>query len=102
MGNKDAKGAKGAKGNVQVKLASKDVKFLQSHTGMSEGEINQIFSDFMANNPDGQLNQTEFISLYDKLRAEPYDRLDEISKYVFKAFDKGKSDLKNLYTFYLF
>ena len=95
MGNK---GAKGAKGKVQVKLASKDVKFLQSHTGMSEAEINQIFSDFIANNPDAQLNQTEFIALYDKLRAEPYDRLDEISKYVFKAFDKVESNLTNLYT----
>ena len=94
MGNKGAKGAKGVKG--PAKLASKDVKFLQAHTGMSEGEINQIFSDFMANNPDGQLNQTEFISLYDKLRAEPYESLDEISKYVFRAFDKGKCNLMSV------
>ena len=81
MGNKAAK--KGA-----PKIASKDMKFLHSHTGMSEAEINQIFSDFMANNPDGQLNQTEFVVLYDKLRAEPYQSLDEISKYVFNVFDK--------------
>ena len=84
MGNKGAKGP--------AKLASKDVKFLQSHTGMSEADIKQIFSDFMANNPDGQLNKTEFVLLYQKLIAEPYESLDNISKNVFKTFDKGKSN----------
>jgi len=81
-------GNKAAKKGVPPKISSKDIKFLQSHTGMSEAEINQVFSDFMANNPDGQLNQTEFVALYDKLRAEPYQSLDEISKFVYKVFDK--------------
>lgn len=74
------------------------LKFLQSHTGMSADEIFQIFSEFMANKPDGQLNQTEFVVLYGKLRAEPYESLDEISKCVFKTFDKGELNQKNLYT----
>ena len=89
MGNKAAK--KGA----PPKLASKDIKFLHTQTGMSEAEIQKIFNDFMANNPDGQLNQTEFVALYDKLRGEPYERLDEISKYVFRVFDKDRNGTLN-------
>ena len=93
MGNKAAK--KGA----PPKLSSKDMKFLHTQTGMSDAEIQKIFNDFMANNPDGQLNQTEFISLYDKLRGEPYDRLDEISKYVFRVFDKDRNGILKYFSY---
>ena len=41
----------------------------------------------MANNPDGKLDKNEFIRLYDKLRPEAPELLDEISIYIFRAFD---------------
>ena len=31
------------------------------------------------------------MSLYNKLRPEPADKLDQISEYVFQAFDKDRN-----------
>jgi 4-hydroxy-3-methylbut-2-enyl diphosphate reductase IspH len=72
----------------KYKLDSNDIKFLRTQTGMLEFEIQKIYNDFMENNPDAQLNQAEFIALYSKLRSEPNNKLEDISKLVFNAFDK--------------
>jgi len=53
--------------------------------GMSKDQIDQIFGDFNANNPDGKLNKQEFLVLYDKLRPEPRELLDQISDNVFEV-----------------
>ncbi len=52
---------------------------------MSKDQIDQIFVDFNANNPDGKLNKQEFLVLYDKLRPEPRELLDQISDNVFEV-----------------
>ena len=39
------------------------------------------------------MDRQEFLRLYDKLRPEPVERLDEIANYVFSAFDKGKKSV---------
>ena len=83
-------GAKGSKGKVppkSAKLTSKDIKHLSGQTGLSKDEISKIFDQFNANNPDGRLDRNEFVTLYSRLRPEPADRLDEISHFVFSAFD---------------
>ena len=90
MGGKKSKQAGGKDIKVPNKkqgLDSKDLKFLQEQTGMSQEQIKAFYSEFMANNPDGQLDRQEFIRLYAKFRSEPLDRIDEISQYVFRAFD---------------
>jgi len=38
-----------------------------------------------------QKDKKEFVSLYDKLRPEPADKLNEISEFVFRAFDSDKN-----------
>ena len=87
-------GGKGSKTKGQGKpptLKSADVKFLTKQTGLDQATIKNTFDKFMANNPDGQLDRKEFVRLYDELRPESMDRLDEISQYVFRAFDKDNS-----------
>ena len=89
MGNKGAKGgaASATNSNKPITLTKKDYDFLVQATGSQKAEINAIFKQFMANNPDGKLDKQEFICLYGKLRPEPEELLDEISAYVFRCFD---------------
>ena len=87
MGNKGAKGKPGK----APELTKKDLDFLSKQTGLSVDEVKNVFAKFMANNPDGQLDKKEFVRLYDELRPEPPEILDEISLYVFGAFDKDKN-----------
>ena len=87
-------GGKGSKTKGQGKpptLKSSDIKFLTKQTGLDQAAIKATFEKFMANNPDGQLDRKEFVRLYDELRPESMDRLDEISQYVFRAFDKDNN-----------
>jgi Ca2+-binding EF-hand superfamily protein len=80
-------GAKGSK----TKLTSKDIKMLQTKTGLSEAEITGIHSQFMANNPDGKLDRNEFKNLYLQFRSEPYQDLNAITELAFQEFDKDRS-----------
>ena len=70
-----------------AKLTSKDYKFISTQTGLTKDQINEIFAEFNTNNPDGKLNKAEFVRLYDKLKPEPIELLDEISANIFDAFD---------------
>ena len=47
-----------------------------------------LFNDFNLSNLK---DKKEFVNLYDKLRPEPADKLDEISEFVFRAFDSDKN-----------
>lgn len=94
MGNKGAKGNKATPGKV-TELSKKDYEFLVQQTGLQKPEIKAVFDKFNANNPDGKLDKQEFARLYDELRPEPPEVLDEISNYVFRCFDSdhnGKID----------
>ena len=85
MGNKGNKAPKGPE------LSRKDLDFLSKQTGLSKDQIKLMFSKFITNNPDGKLDKKEFLRLYDELRPESADILDEISNYVFEAFDKDNN-----------
>ena len=88
MGGKGSK----TKGNGKPPvLKDSDIKHLSAQTGLDKTVIKNTFDKFMANNPDGQLDRKEFARLYDQLRPEPAERLDEISEYVFKVFDSDKN-----------
>lgn len=83
-------GAKGSKKNVppkEPKLKSKDLKFLNKQTGIPKEEIEEIFNQFVENNPDAVLTKEEFCRLYDKLRPESAELIDEIAAYIFACFD---------------
>ena len=82
-----------------AKLSSKDYKFISTQTGLTKDQINAIFAEFNTNNPDGKLNKAEFVRLYDKLKPEPIELLDEISANVFEAFDTDDNGTsKNIFT----
>jgi Ca2+-binding EF-hand superfamily protein len=89
MGSKKSKesGGKDVKIPPKLSLSKKDYDFLTHQTGLSKDEIKAIHDEFMANNPDGLLDRREFIRLYDRLRSEPPEVLDEISEFAFRAFD---------------
>lgn len=90
MGGKKSKEAGGKPVKLPSKnggLSKKDYDYLTQQTGLSQGDIKTLYDEFMANNPDGQLDKREFARLYDKLRPEPPERMDEISQYVYRAFD---------------
>jgi Ca2+-binding EF-hand superfamily protein len=95
MGNK----AGSANAKQPTKLTKKDYDFLTHATGQQKAQIDAVFNEFNANNPDGKLDKNEFIRLYDKLRAEPPELLDEISVFVFRTFDK---DLNGFISFHEF
>jgi len=86
-------GSKGSKNPAapKQKLSESDYKFLVAQTGLSRDDIKKFFDEFMRNNPDGLLDQQEFVRLYDTLRPEPRELIDEISVNVFNAFDKDRN-----------
>jgi len=84
-------GAKGTKAPKKAVLSSKDYSFLTKQTGQSKDQIKAIFDQFSANNPDGKLDKAEFVRLYDQLKPESIEALDEIALYVFGAFDTDNS-----------
>ena len=69
-------------------LSESDYNFLTAQTGKSRSEIKQLYDDFMTGNADGKMDKREFCRIYDKLRPEPPELIDEISVFVFDAFDK--------------
>ncbi|RNA31685.1 Neuronal calcium sensor 2 [Brachionus plicatilis] len=90
MGNKGGKNKPSKKkGDQKISkgLSESDYGYLTSQTGYSRPEIKLFYDQFMNNNPDGKLDRQEFARLYSKLRAEPPELLDEISNFVFRAFD---------------
>lgn len=72
-------------------LTEKDFNFLTTQTGMSRAEVKHFYDEFMTNNADGKLDKAEFCRLYDKLRPEPPERIDEIAVFVFEAFDQDNN-----------
>jgi hypothetical protein len=47
-----------------TKLMNKDIKFFVEKTGMTKDAINDLFKRFNQDNPDGNLNRTNFMKLY--------------------------------------
>ena len=95
-------GAKGSKKNVPPKppkLSSKDLKFLMKQTGMSKEDVSEVFTAFVENNPDAVLSKHEFCVLYDKLRPETAEQIDEIAGYVFECFDANDNGTINFNEF---
>jgi Ca2+-binding EF-hand superfamily protein len=84
-------GNKGAKKTASATLSKKDLDFLIKQTGLPKENIQAVFTKFSANNPDHVLDRKEFVRLYDELRPESADVLDEISVYIFDAFDKDNN-----------
>ena len=80
-------------------LPEKDYTLLMSQTGLSREEIKAILDKFNANNPDGKLDKKEFARLYDELRPEPPELIDEIGNFVFKGFDKDNNGSINFNEF---
>lgn len=76
---------------ARPRLSDHDYAYLVGQTGQSREQVKKIFDAFMENNPDGRLDRREFVNLYTKLRPEDPDKLDEISQYVFRAFDQDRS-----------
>jgi Ca2+-binding EF-hand superfamily protein len=85
--NKDGKSSSKDKAKVAVpkKLTKKDYQALMKATGLTEKEIKDIFDKFMTNNADGTLDKAEFARLYQILRKEPANNLDEITDFVFRG-----------------
>lgn len=106
MGNKTGKSNKSKSdrdgklsGNESRKasfISETDLIFLSNQTGMNKADIGNLFLQFKFNNPDGKLDKDEFVKLYSKLRPEPDEMLDEINRYVFKAFDTDKNGNQHL------
>ena len=86
------------------KLCSKDISFLTKQTGMNKEEILVFFEKFIANNPDGFLNKKEFAALYESLRPETMNLIDDLVEHIFKAFDadsNGKISFKEFLVSFL-
>ena len=98
MGNKVAKGSPANAKNA-AKLTQKDYDFLLQATGSQKADIDAVFKDFSNNNPDGKLDKQEFIRLYDKLRPEPPELLDEISVFIFRSFDADHNGFISFHEF---
>ena len=89
MGNKGTK--EKPKESIQTvsknELSLSDYTYINAQTGFSKEEIKALFDKFNAKNGDGKLDKEEFVRLYTELRPEPQERMDQISKLIFKGFD---------------
>jgi len=65
--------------------------------GLSEEQITSIFYRFSIRSEveklDGKLNKVEFIRLYNELQSDSLEKLEDISEFVFSAFDKENSKI---------
>ncbi len=65
MGNKGAKGGSAASASKKpTTLTKKDYDFLIQATGSQKAEIDAVFREFMANNPDGKLDKNELWNVH--------------------------------------
>lgn len=72
-------------------LTENDYKFLTTRTGLSKNEIKEVFTKFMANNPDGKLDKIEFTNLMKRLDPDGSKGSDKLFEFVFRAFDSDKN-----------
>lgn len=66
---------------------NRDLDALAKQSGLPRDKIQRIYDQFMSNNPDGQMDRREFVRIYQEIRPEPDDKIDEIAQHVFRAFD---------------
>ncbi|CAF1052275.1 unnamed protein product [Brachionus calyciflorus] len=97
MGNSKSKRV--AASFPKTELNEKDLKFFSAQTHKSIDEIKDIFNRFMTNNSDGKLSKSEFSTLYISFRKESPELLEQITDYVFKAFDTNKNGSIDFYEF---
>ena len=77
----------------RFELKKNDFKSLNKITNLPENVIKEIYEKFKQINPNGFLNKWEFFELYTRLRPEGHKKLENISQFVFHAFDKGNQYL---------
>ena len=80
-------------------ISEADYNFLTSQTGLSRAELKAVLDKFNANNPDGKLDKKEFARLYDELRPEPPELIDEIAEFIYRGFDEDNSGYINFNEF---
>lgn len=91
MGSKNSKGSKGEE-KIQTKLCKKSIKLLVKKAGLSKNEAQDFFNSFMANNPDGKIDKTEFARLYQSLWKEPVADIDDVANLCFRGFKKTNNE----------
>ncbi len=89
MGNKSTK--------TGEKLKSKDLAFLVKQSGLSKDEIENVYSLFVEDNPEKNLDKQKFAVLYAKLRPEP--EMEKISENIYNAFDRDKNGSVDFHEF---
>lgn len=75
-------------------IKEKDFQFFMTQTGLSRLEINRIFKIF--NDKGGVLNRVQFKDVFEELTRYwlgQYKNTQEISDLMFRAFDKGITEL---------
>ena len=82
MGNKNNK-------NGTRPLTDKEIELLTNNTGLNRNEVLQWHQKFLADYPDGFIDQKEFTALYKTLFK--HGNPDKFSQFAFKAFDDDKS-----------
>lgn len=80
--------------NPFKKYNDSDEKYWTKLSTITERPINELKAlqyHFSLYSTHGELDQTQFYKLYTTLRHEDAKQLEQITKYIFKAFDKNKN-----------
>lgn len=72
-------------------LSSGELASLAAETSLSAGEITALYAQFIGQNPTGQLSIAEFTIVYQLVRPEAPQQLDQISAFLFPVFDEDNS-----------
>ena len=72
-----------------TQLTDAQIRLLEHNTGMSRNEIVAWHRQFLAEYPDGNIDQKEFAQIFKK--TYPTGNPEKYAKIAFKAFDDNKS-----------
>ena len=79
MGNKSSKG----------ELSKQDLSFLCQNTRYDEDTIQEWYSGFMTDCPEGKLSKNAFLKIYSK--CFPTGNAEEFCEHVFRTFDSDRN-----------
>lgn len=79
-------GAKGSRENP-LELTEEDRAALMEQSGYTESDVNEMFTEFLAQYPEGRMSREKFSELFIEMRPDEAHLAEEVCDNIFSCCD---------------
>lgn len=81
-----AKGSKKSESNP-LELTAEDRAALMEQSGYTESDVDAMFTEFLAQHPEGKMSREEFSNLFTEMRPDEAELADQVCDNIFSCCD---------------